>query len=105
MQQRRPMPHIRFVEPDHVRRPLGISDSRKKRRIGSQNHHIRVFLNARQESCFRKRPGTVLVPMHGQEKELRKEGIYISISFDEKDGEYILKAVNAAKGLPAPSSR
>lgn len=49
------------------------------------------------QKMYGENMGTVLVPMHGQEKELRKEGIYISISFDEKDGEYILKAVNAAK--------
>ncbi len=39
--------------------------------------------------------GTVTVPMDGQEKELRREGIYVNLTLDEPRGEYILKAVNA----------
>ncbi|MCM1173760.1 MAG: alpha-L-arabinofuranosidase [Blautia sp.] len=49
------------------------------------------------QKMYGENMGTTLAPMRGQEKELRKEGVYISLSLDEKEGEYILKAVNAAK--------
>lgn len=49
------------------------------------------------QKMYGENMGTVLIPMRGQEKELRKEGIYVNLSFDEKEGEYILKAVNAAE--------
>lgn len=49
------------------------------------------------QKMYGENMGSVLVPMRGQEKELRKERIYVSLSFDEKEEEYILKAVNAAK--------
>lgn len=49
------------------------------------------------QKMYGENMGTVLVPMHGQEKELRKERVYVSLSFDEKAGEYIVKAVNASE--------
>ena len=49
------------------------------------------------QKMYGENMGTVLVPMRGQEKELRKENIYVNLSFDEKEEEYILKAVNASK--------
>lgn len=38
--------------------------------------------------------GTVTICMDGQEKELRKENIYVNVSYDEAAGELIIKAVN-----------
>ena len=35
--------------------------------------------------------------MEGQEEELRKWGVYLNITLDEKAGEYIIKAVNKEK--------
>ncbi len=49
------------------------------------------------QKMYGENMGTVLIPMKGQEKELRKESIYVNLSLDEKTGEYILKAVNASK--------
>lgn len=49
------------------------------------------------QKMYGENMGTVLIPMRGQERKLRKEGIYVSLSFDEKEEEYILKAVNASK--------
>ena len=45
----------RFVKPNHIGRPLCIADPCKKRRVRSQNHHIRIFFDARQKSGFRER--------------------------------------------------
>ena len=38
--------------------------------------------------------GTVTLCMDGQEKELRRENIFVNVSYDEKAGEIIVKAVN-----------
>ncbi len=53
------------------------------------------------QKMYGENMGTVLVPMHGQEKELQKERVYVSLSFDERAGEYIIKAVNASKEAKA----
>ncbi len=49
------------------------------------------------QKMYGENMGTVLIPMHGQEKELRRENIYVNLSLDERTEEYILKAVNASK--------
>lgn len=49
------------------------------------------------QKMYGENMGTVLVPMCGQEKELRREHIYVNLSLEETTGEYILKAVNASK--------
>ncbi len=49
------------------------------------------------QKMYGENMGTALVPMNGQEKELRKEQVYVSLSFDEKTGESVIKAVNASK--------
>lgn len=49
------------------------------------------------QKMYGENMGTVLMPMHGQEKELRQEGVYVSLSMDEKEETYIFKAVNATK--------
>lgn len=45
----------RVVKPDHIRRPLRIAHTGKKRRIGGQRHHIRVALHTGEESRLRQR--------------------------------------------------
>lgn len=47
------------------------------------------------QKLYSEHAGTVTVPMDGQEKEFRKEKIYINVVLDEAAGEYIIKAVNA----------
>ena len=46
------------------------------------------------QKLYGENMGTVTVPMDGQEKELVKEGLYVSLSLDERTNELILKAVN-----------
>lgn len=41
--------------------------------------------------------GTVTLALKGQEKQLREQGIYVSVSLDEKTSTVILKAVNRAE--------
>lgn len=49
------------------------------------------------QKMYSENMGTVTVPMEGQEEELRKWGVYLNITLDEKAGEYIIKAVNKEK--------
>ena len=49
------------------------------------------------QKMYGENMGTVTVPMEGQEAELRKWGIYLNITIDEKAGEYIIKAVSVGK--------
>ena len=46
------------------------------------------------QKLYGENMGTVTVSMEGQEKELRKEQIYVNVSLDEKNSELIIKAVN-----------
>lgn len=46
------------------------------------------------QKMYGENMGTVTIPMEGQEKILREQNIYVNLSFDEKTGEVILKAVN-----------
>lgn len=49
------------------------------------------------QKLYSENMGTVTVPMEGQEKELRKENLFVNVTKDERTGEYIVKAVNAGK--------
>lgn len=49
------------------------------------------------QKMYGENMGTVTVPMEGQEKELREEGLYVNVTFDERAEEYIVKAVNAGE--------
>lgn len=49
------------------------------------------------QKMYGENMGTRTVPMDGQEKELRREGLYVNITYDERAKEYIVKAVNAGE--------
>lgn len=49
------------------------------------------------QKMYGENMGTVTVPMEGQEKELREEGLYVNVTLDERTDEYIVKAVNAGE--------
>ena len=49
------------------------------------------------QKMYGENMGTVTVPMEGQEKELREEGLYVNVTLDERTEEYIVKAVNAGE--------
>ncbi len=49
------------------------------------------------QKMYGENMGTRTVPMEGQEKALGKEGVYVNITLDEKEDEYIIKAVNAKR--------
>lgn len=46
------------------------------------------------QKLYSENAGTVTVPMDGQDRLLAGKGIYVSLTLNEKTGEYILKAVN-----------
>lgn len=46
------------------------------------------------QKLYGENMGTVTVPMDGQEKALRSEGLYVNVSLDERTNELIVKAVN-----------
>lgn len=49
------------------------------------------------QKMYAENMGTVTMPMEGQEKELRKEKLFVNVTRDERTNELILKAVNANK--------
>ncbi|MGN0143328.1 MAG: alpha-L-arabinofuranosidase C-terminal domain-containing protein [Roseburia sp.] len=49
------------------------------------------------QKMFSENLGTETILLDGQEKELREQGLFVSVSWDEKSSEYIIKMVNAGK--------
>ena len=58
----------------------------EKKAYGTPSYYV--------QKMYGENMGTVTIPMEGQEKILREQNIYVNLSFDEKTGEVILKAVN-----------
>lgn len=58
----------------------------EKRAYGTPSYYV--------QKMYGENMGTVTVPMDGQEKELREQGIYVNLSLEERTGELIVKAVN-----------
>lgn len=50
------------------------------------------------QKMYGENMGTVTLSMDGQEKELRKQDVYVNVSLDERSGELIIKAVNHNSG-------
>lgn len=55
---------------------------------GSPSYYVQALYAANM--------GTVTLELEGQERQLREQGIYVSVSLDEKTGDVIVKAVNRA---------